>query len=204
MLNDDQFAQVTHCRLREEGRQPDDRARAGRVLLPVVQQLGVVIRCGVPGLVEGVVDNDLPAAFVRSQRSVRQRPNVAVNHIASPMRVAPEEFVPDKQLVSILDAQFVEEDLPNHPHLIARIILMLCRSKDRFGVHAGKLDRNRRIRRIVANLDLPHLRRPGLALLQDQRGLLARDRRTDSAMVQRRQTRGRKRPQRSHPWHQRR
>ena len=85
---------------------------------------------------------------------------------------------------ALIDAELSEQHLAQELAALAFSVVVSRAIEDRVEVDAGELDRRRRIREVVRELELTDARRPGAQLLDDGRCLLAREETFDLAPVQ--------------------
>ncbi len=121
------------------------------------------------------------------QRLVGQGADVGEQHVAGTLAAPPPERVRDEHLVLFGDAQRLEEHLPDLELAVAGVVECPGRLDDPLGVHAGKLDRDGGVGRLLAHPDLAHHARPGAQLLGDDLMFPARNAGADRAVVEGRQ-----------------
>ena len=166
----------------EERGEPDQRPLP-LVLIPEPVDPVQILDGGMALGVEGEVDDQLPVV-ARPQRFVRQDSHVGEEHVAGPLAAPPPEGVRDEHLVLLGDAHRLEEHLLELGLAVAGVVVHPGRLDDPLGIHARKLDRDGRIRRLLAHPDLADHARPGAELLGDDLMLPPRNAGTDRPVIE--------------------
>ena len=112
VVDADQRAEIALRRGAQEGRQPDQRPRPCIASSEVVEA-GPVVGRRMALIVEGEVDDHLAFIPPRRQRLVGQLPHVGEDNLESAARAAPGRLVVKNDLVAVLDAERIEQDLAN-------------------------------------------------------------------------------------------
>ncbi len=96
-----------------------------------------------PGSSKGKSMTALRLPPLAASDSCGQLPDVAEDDLEAPPRAAPEDLVLEEQVVAVLDAELLEQQLAHLAPPVARVVHRLGVGEDALGVDAGQLQRDR-------------------------------------------------------------